>query len=127
LEDGSLLWQGWDGSDYELYCYTPATGLTTQLTDNSLPDVAPQINASGELVWMLYDGQDWEVCYDIGAGPVQLTDNSGHDLVPQITLERHIYWQGWDSSDGDTRFTATTFLVALWITTLITRWTTVAR
>jgi hypothetical protein len=96
--DGLVYWQGWDGSDYELYCYNRDTGMTTQLTDNSLPDAAPQVNPSGHLTWMQYDG-DWEVCYDIGSGPVQLTNNTGQDLVPQITPEGQVYWQGWDGSD----------------------------
>jgi hypothetical protein len=99
-DDGLIYWQGWDGNDYELYCYSPATGGLTQLTDNSLPDAAPQVNPSGQLTWMQYDG-DWEVCYDIGSGPVQLTNNTGQDLKPQITPEGEIYWQGWDARDGD--------------------------
>ncbi len=94
LEDGRLLWQGWDGHDYEIYCQEPGQD-PTQLTDNDSPDVMPQISAGGDLVWMNWDGGDWEVCYDFGEGPVLVTDNTGaFDVLPQITADGRIYWQG---------------------------------
>ncbi len=99
LDDGSILWQGWDGHDYEIYFQEPGQA-PTQLTDNDSPDAMPQMNASGDLVWMNWDGSDWEVCYDFGSGPVQLTDNTGaYDVLPQITDDGLIYWQGWDGHD----------------------------
>jgi hypothetical protein len=99
MDDGKILWQGWDGHDYEIYCLVPGQGVI-QLTNNNSPDVMPQMNASGQAVWMNWDGQDWEVWYNLGNGPVQLTNNSGaFDVMPQITADAKIYWQGWDGHD----------------------------
>lgn len=99
LDDGRLLWQGWDGHDYEIYCQAPGQGVT-QLTNNDSPDVRPQMNALGQLTWMSWDGNDWEVWYNLGDGPVQLTDNTAaYDVQPLITADAQIYWQGWDGQD----------------------------
>jgi hypothetical protein len=97
-DDSQIYWQGWDGHDYEIYHYNPTTQATTQLTDNSCPDVAPQANANGQLTWMEYDGSNWQVCYNIGTGRVQLT-KTGSNLSPQITDDGQIFWQGRDGSD----------------------------
>ncbi len=99
LDDGRILWQGWDGHDYEIYSLMPGQSIT-QHTNNTTPDVMPQMNASGQLVWMNWDGSDWEVWYNFGSGPRQLTSNSGaYDVLPQITADAKIYWQGWDGND----------------------------
>jgi hypothetical protein len=99
LDDGRILWQGWDGHDYEIFCQVPGQN-PTQLTYNDTPDAMPQMNAQGDLVWMNWDESDWEFWYDFGSGPVQLTNNEGaFDVLPQITADGWIYWQGWDGSD----------------------------
>jgi len=97
-DDGQIYWQGWDGQDYEIYRYNPATQVTSQLTSNTVPDAAPQINASGKLTWMEYNGGNWQVCYNLGSGPVQLT-TSGANLSPQISDDGQIFWQGKNGSD----------------------------
>jgi beta propeller repeat protein len=46
-----IVWQGWDGFDYEIYCYDMVSGETTQITHNLLyNDMYPRTN--GEyIVW----------------------------------------------------------------------------
>ena len=88
LDDGRILWQGWDGNDYEIYSQAPNQSAV-KLTSNSSPDTMPQMNAAGQTVWMNWDGSDWEVWYNLGSGPVQLTNNAGaFDVLPQITVNR---------------------------------------
>jgi hypothetical protein len=96
--DDQIYWQGWDGQDYEIFRYNPATQVTTQFTTNSLPDAAPQVNASGQLTWMEYNAGNWQVWYNTGSGPVQLT-TSGANLSPQITDDGQIFWQKGDGQD----------------------------
>jgi hypothetical protein len=98
LDNGRILWQGWDGHDYEIYCLVPGQGVT-QLTNNDSPDVMPEMNASGHLVWMNWDGSDWQVWYNLGNGPIQLTHTNGFNVTPQITADDQISWQGWDGHD----------------------------
>jgi hypothetical protein len=70
-----------------------------QVTDGSA-DVMPQMNASGHLVWMNWDGNYWQVWYNLGNGTVQLTHTeNGSNLSAQITDNDQIYWQGWDGHD----------------------------
>jgi hypothetical protein len=97
-DNGSIVWQGYDGSDYEIYCLVPGQAVK-QITNNSVADVLPEMNASGHLVWMEWDGNDWQVWYNLGNGNVQLTNNNALNVLPQITNDDQIYWQGYDGSD----------------------------
>jgi hypothetical protein len=85
-------------------------GGIAQVTDNngsfvppvtdSGADVMPRMNASGHLVWEDWDGNYWQVWYNLGNGPVQLTHTTdGSNLSAQITDNDQIYWQGWDGHD----------------------------
>jgi hypothetical protein len=55
-----IVWQGWDGSDYEIFCYDIVSGETTQITQNVLfNDLYPQTD--GEFI-------SW-VQREVGADP----------------------------------------------------------
>jgi len=41
LDDGRIVWQGWDGHDYEIYCQVPGQNATL-MTNNDSPDVKPR-------------------------------------------------------------------------------------
>ncbi len=99
VNDNRVIWQGWDGHDYEIYCQ--ALGKNPiQLTNNDSPDVMPQMNSLGQAVWMNWDGSNWQVWYNLGNGPVQLTHSTnGYNVLPQINDNSQIYWQGWDGHD----------------------------
>ncbi len=47
--DGWVVWNDWDGSDYEIFLYDGTS--TTQITNNVDDDFGPQINDNGYVVW----------------------------------------------------------------------------
>ena len=53
-----MVWDGWDGNDYEIVLYDGTT--TTQLTNNSYDDSYPQVSGSN-VVWHGSDGNDYEI------------------------------------------------------------------
>jgi beta propeller repeat protein len=45
--DGSkVVWEGWDGKDWEIFLYDIDRGLTQQLTFNNIDDTAPKVSGS---------------------------------------------------------------------------------
>jgi beta propeller repeat protein len=39
-----VVWQGWDGNDYEIFCYNIISAATTQLTNNNYDDEGPEVS-----------------------------------------------------------------------------------
>ena len=50
LDGEYLVWQSWDGSDWEILVYRFADGTTRQLTDNDFDDVNPTVT-NGRIAW----------------------------------------------------------------------------
>ena len=98
-DNGYVVWQEWDGSDWEIFLYNGTT--ITQLTNNSYDDGYPQINKSGYVVWQEWDGEDYEIFLYDGTTTKQITHNSYDDGYPQINKNGYVVWQEWDGSDSE--------------------------
>ena len=64
---------------------------TTQLTNNSGAEMAPQIDGNN-VVWVGNDGDDREIFFYNGSSTVQLTDNSYEDERPQVSGNNVVWW-----------------------------------
>jgi len=73
----------------------------TRITDNEYRDYKPQINDNNDVVWMGYDGNDYEIyMYEWLIDWVwQITDNSYDDYNPMINNNGDIAWQGREGSE----------------------------
>lgn len=90
----------WDGSDDEVFTWTPTSGVT-KVTSNYFADVTPDVSGD-RIVWAGHDGADHEVfTWTPSSGVVQITDNQTQDVVPQVCGDR-ITWLGAGGSDGGT-------------------------
>ncbi len=93
-----VVWEAFDGNDWEIYLYDHGSETSTRLTDNATDDRFPAVSGS-HVVWsgIPAAGEKYEVyLYDIQAGgpAVRLTDNSVtpvDDLDPQIS-DTHVVW-----------------------------------
>jgi hypothetical protein len=56
----NVVWQGHDGSDYEVFFYNILNATTTQLSSNAYDDEQHQVFGS-KVVWQSYDGNDLEI------------------------------------------------------------------
>ncbi len=94
-----VVWSGNDGSDEEIFTWTP-TGGTQQLTDNSFADDA--VGVSGDrVVWSGSDASDEEIfTWTPTGGTQQLTDNSFADDAVGVSGDR-VVWIGYDGSDQE--------------------------
>ncbi len=78
-----LVWQGYVGSDWEIFLYNIATGVTTQITDNDYADVSPQTDGD-YIVWHGFKDGEWDVFLWDGIEIQAISDRSAEDLSPQI-------------------------------------------
>ena len=69
----------------------------TQLTDNDSNDWQPHVSGS-DVVWLGYDGNDFEVFLYDGSTTTQLSDNSYDDCWPQVSGS-NVVWSGYDGND----------------------------
>jgi hypothetical protein len=94
-----VVWVGLRTFDTEIFCYDGSS--TTQMTNNSLPEMVPQINSSGWMAWEMDDGSDTEVFVHDGVSILQITDNETDDKVPQINSMGWVVWEANDGSDDE--------------------------
>ena len=98
---GRVVWQGWDGADFEIYAAGPGGANPVRITNNSYSDESPRINAAGKVVWQAFDGQDYEIftANADGTGLVRVTDNAVDDWHPAINDAGRIVWDAFDGQD----------------------------
>lgn len=94
-----VVWSGYDGSDNEVYTWTPGGG-TDQVTNNGYDDCDPQVSGH-RIAWSGYDGSDSEVfTWTPAGGVVQLTNNDGiDDERPQVSGDR-VVWEASEAGGG---------------------------
>ncbi len=98
-----MVWEGYDGSDYEIFLYDGSGGSgPPQKISNKLDweDFSPEINNNGWVVWVrrpryASDATDSEIfLYDGTGPPQQITNNSWDDRDPRINDNGTIVWNG---------------------------------
>ena len=95
---------GFDNTTMEIMLYDDATGQITQITDNSIQDLTPNLNDDGVLVWSAVMGQTPQgdptaaIMVRTADGTVtQLTDGDRtYDRNPVINIHGQIAWVRWD-------------------------------
>jgi hypothetical protein len=96
-----VVWDAYDGTDYEIYLHNLDSNETLQLTDNAYSEWAPHASES-YVVWYGYDGGDFEIyLYDIEAGlTTQITTNSYEDRDAYVS-DSHVVWLGRANNNYD--------------------------
>jgi hypothetical protein len=91
-----VIWQGIKPgeTDYEIFLYDAVTGRRTQLTDNNVDDINPQV-IDGQAIWQGRSGGDYDIFYrDLARGQTtQLTNNNVDEINPKISAAGAI-WLG---------------------------------
>jgi Tol biopolymer transport system component len=102
---GNIAYEGFDGTDREIYTINPGGGGKVKVTDNTTNDSDPNYSPSGKkIAYSGYDGQDYEI-YTInvgGGGKVQLTDNTTGDYTPSYSPNgQKIAYRSYDGQDDE--------------------------
>lgn len=96
---GDIVWQSYDGYDWEILKVPAGTTTPVAVTDNTIDDVLPKLNGNGDIVWGSYDGVDYYVNL-LPAGnttPIQVA-TSTWPVVPNMNIDKNIVWIGSDPS-----------------------------
>jgi hypothetical protein len=61
VKNEGLVWSQWDGNYWQIYQEMLSTGLVTQINDDDYESQNPRITAAGQIVWMKWNGSDFEI------------------------------------------------------------------
>ena len=78
-DNGQMAWQGFDGSDNEIYFFDGTSII--QLTDNSIDDQYVKLSENGHVTWLQNDGTEDDIMLYDGSNVIKLADNSWHALT----------------------------------------------
>lgn len=78
-----VVWQAYIDTDWEIFLYDIATGITTQLTNNNYDDLSPQTD-SHYVVWQGFQDGEWEIFLWDNVDTKMLSDRGAEDVSPQI-------------------------------------------
>ncbi len=89
LYNGTIVWSGWDGDDYEIYYWDGST--ITQVTNNDTLDLSPSM-WGGIIAWQGFDGSDMEIFYaeQTPTNDEPVADAGTDQIVPEgveVTLD----------------------------------------
>ncbi|MBU7018201.1 MAG: hypothetical protein HXS44_11890 [Theionarchaea archaeon] len=119
-----VVWEGYDGNDYEIYWVkikaegtSDVKKVSNHIDNESEDDHTPQIavdgNGNSYVVWEGYDGNDYEIYWvkitslGIPGGVEKISTHEDNirrdDINPQIGVDgngnSYVVWRGFDSSD----------------------------
>jgi hypothetical protein len=91
-----VVWESWDGTDWEIYTWKAGALNATRITDNSGDDRQPQVSGD-RVVWFGQADTGQEIfAWTPTQGTVQLTSDGMPKWTPQISGNRLV----WLASDG---------------------------
>jgi hypothetical protein len=94
-----LVFQAWDGHDYEIYLHDFDTGETRAITQNNFDDTDPVI-WDGIIAWVAYPTVNAEIFLCEDGAISKISTGSTENASPSI-WDGRVVWQGVDD-DGDT-------------------------
>ena len=97
LHGNELVFQGWDGNDYEIFRYRFDTGQLEQITNNSFDDTSPVV-WDGRIAWVGYPTITAEIFYWADGSLRKLSERTEDNTAPSI-WEGQVVWQAYDDTD----------------------------
>jgi hypothetical protein len=103
-DNNDVVWQGYDGNDYEIYMYEWLIDWVWQITDNSYDDVNPKINNNGDIAWQGRDGSEYQISFyenDTDTiWEISSSDPGSHynAMEPDLNNAGDIVWEEYDGS-----------------------------
>lgn len=102
LSNNIAVWQGDDGTDFEIYMWKEGNGVI-QITNNGTHDMYPHVYYdqtksvhSLRVVWQGFDGHDTEIYLYANDRITQLTNNSVNDCRPQVWGDS-VVWESYEN------------------------------
>lgn len=97
IHGNELVFQGWDGDDYEIFLYRFDTGQIEQLTNNQFDDIAPVV-WNGRVAWIAHPTVASEIFYLADGVIRKISEGTADNAAPSI-WDGKVVWQGYDDTD----------------------------
>ena len=97
VHGNELVFQAWDGNDYEIYRYLFDSGLIEQITNNQFDDISPVV-WNGEIAWIAHPTVSSEIFHFKDGVIRKISENTQDNSAPCI-WEGRVVWQAYDDTD----------------------------
>jgi hypothetical protein len=100
-----IVWESYDGNDYEIYRYDTVTKTPTQITDNEYDDIGAKVSVDGNVIYQsvsqtttgyhdinFYDGE----ATLLGSGPATAETPLDYEIKNDKAT-----WEAWDGTDWE--------------------------
>jgi beta propeller repeat protein len=92
MQGKRVVWQEWDGNDYEIFMHDFESGETQQLTNNTFDDVEPEVWGD-QVVWVAFPLTTGEIFLWKEGEIKKINDATTENASPSI-WEGRVVWQG---------------------------------
>jgi hypothetical protein len=97
MDGQDLVFQAWDGNDYEIFRYRFDTELTEQITNNQFDDIYPVVSG-GEIAWVAHPTVTAEI-FLMRDGVIRKISEGTEDNAFPCIWKGRVVWQGYDDTD----------------------------
>jgi len=97
MQGNDLVFQAWDGSDYEIFIYHFDTKIMEQITNNQFDDISPVV-WGGEIAWIAHPTVNAEIFFVRDGIIRKISDGTEDNGAPSIWKGR-VVWRGYDDTD----------------------------
>ncbi len=97
IHENELVFQAWDGDDYEIFRYRFDTGEMEQITNNQFDDIAPVV-WNGQIAWIAHPTVTAEI-FLWSDGAIRKISEGTEDNGAPCIWEGKVVWQGYDDTD----------------------------
>lgn len=97
VHGNELVFQAWDGNDYEIYLYHFDTGQIEQITNNQFDDISPVV-WNGQVAWIAHPTVSAEVFLHKDGDIRKISEGTQDNSAPSI-WEGRVVWQAYDDTD----------------------------
>ena len=97
VHGNELVFQGWDGNDYEIYLYRFDADQLEQITNNQFDDVSPVV-WDGRVAWIAHPTITAEIFYLADGTIRKISEGTQDNGAPSIWQDK-VVWQGYDDTD----------------------------
>ena len=97
IHGNELVFQGWDGNDYEIFRYRFDTEQIEQITNNQFDDVSPVV-WDGRVAWIAHPTVTAEIFCLVDGVIRKISEGTQDNSAPSIWKDK-VVWQGYDDTD----------------------------
>lgn len=97
MHGNELVFQAWDGNDFEIYLYRFDAGQLEQVTNNQFDDISPVV-WNGQIAWIAHPTVSAEIFHLKDGAIKKISEGTQDNAAPSI-WDGRVVWQAYDDTD----------------------------